>query len=359
MRALEGGLQLVQPLLLERRVGKAGFEAVGRQLVGGGAVQPGGGKHGLEIGVDVAAKVGRVVAVDGGAQAAGQQPRQAVARQVGEHLEFLVGQRADGERDALLRQPLHQRRVVHGLHAVVDALGAQDVQRAPDVGGRAFLAGVGDDVQAQLAAAREHAGEFFGRVTQLAGVEPHADEGVAPGQGGFQRLEGLALGQVPQKAQDQRAADAQIAARVVAGAGEAAHHRVQGHAARRVRLRVEENLGAHYVFRSCPRKIGARQVVKILFLQQHAGALVVQVQERLQAAEGVGPAQALDVGIGQGDAVAARQREAHLGLQRAFDVDVQLGLGQGGQQGRQVLGGHRWRRAAHGMTPKVMPLSFR
>jgi hypothetical protein len=58
----------------------------------------------------------------------------------------------------------------------------QDVQRAPDVGRRAFLAGVGDDVQAELAAAREHAGEFFGRVTELAGVEAHADEGVAKGQ---------------------------------------------------------------------------------------------------------------------------------------------------------------------------------
>jgi hypothetical protein len=97
---------------------------------------------------------------------------------------------------------------VHGLHAVVDALGLQHVQRLPDVGGRAFLAGVGDDVQAQLAAAGKHAGELLGRVAALAGVQPDADELLAKGQGLLQRLEGLALAQVAQKAQDQRAGDA-------------------------------------------------------------------------------------------------------------------------------------------------------
>jgi hypothetical protein len=151
---------------------------------------------------------------------------------------------------------------VHGLHAVVDALGLQHVQRLPDVGGRAFLAGVGDDVQAQLAAAGKHAGELLGRVAALAGVQPDADELLAKGQGLLQRLEGLALAQVAQKAQDQRAGDAQLAPRLVAGAGQAVDHRLHRHAARGVRLRVEEDFGMCYVIGSGLRKVGAGQVVK-------------------------------------------------------------------------------------------------
>ena len=62
-------------------------------------------------------------------------------------------------------------------------------------------------------------------------------------------------------------------------------------------------------------------------LQQHAGAGVVDVEEALQVGEGVGRAQRLDAGVGQRHAVALRQREDQLGLERALDVDVQLGLG--------------------------------
>ncbi|MOA26602.1 hypothetical protein D3C78_1474080 [compost metagenome] len=45
--------------------------------------------------------------------------------------------------------------------------------------------------------------------------------------------------------------------------------------------------------------------------------------------EGIGPAQAVHVGPGQGDLVAFGEGEQQLGLQRALQVQVQFGLGQG------------------------------
>ena len=64
------------------------------------------------------------------------------------------------------------------------------------------------------------------------------------------------------------------------------------------------------------------------------------------------------VGVGQRQAVALRQREDQLGLQRALDVDVQLGLGHGAQQLGDARGGNGGN-LEHQQTPKVMPLARR
>src|SRR5207248_2912056 len=80
-----------------------------------------------------------------------------------------------------------------------------------------------------------------------AAVEPDADELAAVRQRLLQRREGLVLAQVAQEAQDQGAGEAQRLLRPLARAAEAADHRLERHAARRVRLRVEEQLGMHDV----------------------------------------------------------------------------------------------------------------
>ena len=67
--------------------------------------------------------------------------------QIAHHAQLEVGQRADRERYLLFRQSFHQLRIFFRLHAVVDALYAEHIQRAPDIGGRAFLAPMGDQVQ--------------------------------------------------------------------------------------------------------------------------------------------------------------------------------------------------------------------
>jgi len=55
---------------------------------------------------------------------------------------------------------------------------------------------------------------------------------------------------------------------------------------------------------------------------------VVQGKERAQVAELVGAAQCLGVRVAQLDAVARGEFKGELGLERAFDLQVQLGLGQ-------------------------------
>ena len=65
------------------------------------------------------------------------------------------------------RQPLQQRRIFPGAHAVIDALHLQHIQCTVDVGRRTFLAGMGGDMQPQLARAGEHPGELGGGMAQL------------------------------------------------------------------------------------------------------------------------------------------------------------------------------------------------
>src|SRR6185436_4577869 len=102
-----------------------------------------------------------------------------------------VRQRADGQRDALAREPLDQPRALDAANAVIDPLRVQHVEGALDVGRRSLLAGVGDAVQAERAGPVEDAREFFRRVAALAAVEADADEVLAPRQRGVERRDRL------------------------------------------------------------------------------------------------------------------------------------------------------------------------
>ncbi|MNT06628.1 hypothetical protein D3C72_1413050 [compost metagenome] len=68
-------------------------------------------------------------------------------------------------------------------------------------------------------------------------------------------------------------------------------------------------------------------VEEIFLGQQHAGAGVVDVQERLQVGKGVGGAQRLHAGVGQRHLVALGEPEDQFRLKRAFDMHMQFGLG--------------------------------
>ena len=89
-----------------------------------------------------------------------------------------------------MRQPLHEGGVFYRAHAVVNAFGMQNVQRAAHVGRRAFFAGVGNTAQPQFAGLDKYAGKFFGRVPHFGGVQPHTNEMFAPKQGVLQGLQG-------------------------------------------------------------------------------------------------------------------------------------------------------------------------
>ena len=111
-------------------------------------------------------------------------------------------------------------------------------------------------------------------------------------------------------------------------AGQARDHRLERDAARRVALRIEEELDIADILAGGLAEIVHRQVVEIRLGQQHRHALVVEVEEILQVGEGIGAAQRLDMSIGEADVVALGEREHQLRLQAALDMDVQLRLRQ-------------------------------
>ena len=125
-----------------------------------------------------------------------------------EHAQLDIGQRADCQGDLLIDKALHQPLVFDGTHAVVDALDLEQIQRFPDVRGWAFLAGVGHRVQAFATGLGEYPFKFARRVALLRAVQTHGDKGIAKGHGLFQGGEGVFLGQVAQKTEDQAVADA-------------------------------------------------------------------------------------------------------------------------------------------------------
>jgi hypothetical protein len=95
-----------------------------------------------------------------------------------------------------------------------------------------------------------------------------------------------------------------------------------------VGLRVEEDLGPADPGRRGPVQVRVRQVVEVLLLLQDPQVRIVQVQEGLQAVEPVPGPQLGDVRGRQRDAVARRQPDQQLRLERAFDVQMQLGDGE-------------------------------
>ena len=185
---------------------------------------------------------------------------------------------------------------------MVDALHLQQVQRGPDVGRRPLLAGVRDQVQAQLAAAREDARELLGRVADLAGVEADADELVAKRQRLLQRVErfGSRSRDGAGSTGSVRRVHAQLRAAPAAQARCRPLITVAMGTPRAVCVCGSKKISActHVVGRGA-LQVGPGHVVEVLLLQQHAGAGVVDVQEALQVGEGVGAAQLLDAGVRQ------------------------------------------------------------
>ncbi len=137
--------------------------------------------------------------------------------------------------------------------------------------------------------------------------------------------------EVAQEAEDQATADAQLLAAVVQRLVDAIEHHFERDAAVGVGLRVKERFGVDHVLGFAALQVGPGQVVEVLLGTQHIRALVIQVEKLLQVVEGIGTTQGLHIGPGQGDLVALGQGEQQLGLQRAFQVQVQFGLGQGVQ----------------------------
>ena len=129
--------------------------------------------------------------------------------------------------------PLDQRRILERAIAVVDPVDVQHVERLGDVGGRPFLAGVGDQLQALRAGGGEHPGELRRRMADLGGIEPDPGDPVEPRLGLGKRRQCRLLVEVPQEAQDQARGDP--VARLARGEPAARSPRSRSRSPRRVR----------------------------------------------------------------------------------------------------------------------------
>ena len=244
---------------------EGGGEGVTGQLAELVCVQAQVGVDGLVVVVDVAAEVGGVVGVDGDEQAGVEQGGEGVLVQGGDGFEAHVGQGAHGEGGLGGGQVLDQVGVVQAADAVVDALGAQQVQGLPDVGGGAFFAGVGDAVESHVAGGGEHFGEFFGWVADFGGVQAHGVDVFQVGACLVEGVEGFLGGAVTQEAQDEAGADVVGAFAVVQGGGEAVDDGVDADAAAGVGLGVEEDLGVAYALGGGAGEVGVGQVGEVGF----------------------------------------------------------------------------------------------
>ena len=138
----------------------------------------------------------------------------------------------------------------------------------------------------------------------LGGVEAPRREPTLEGQGLLQGPHRVVGAQVPEKAHDEARGEAQTNLAVHEGVSDARYRRLEGEAAARVGLRVEEDLGVSHALGGRLLQVGQGQLVEILLLQEHAHAFVVEVEKGLEVGEVVGPARLLDGGVGEGEAVA-------------------------------------------------------
>ena len=215
---------------------------------------------------------------------------------------------------------------------MVDALGAQNVQRVAHIIRRPFLPGMCHAVQAQPGGPREHAGKFFRRMAALGRVQPHTDEMPTPGQGRLKRSQGILFRQMAQKAHDPAAAQPQLLLCTLRRTDESRHEYVKTNTTISMGLRIEKRLDPHHMVGRRALEIGPRQIKEILLGAQHAAPRVVQIQKGLQIGEGIRLPQRLHIGVWQFHLVALRQGKNQLGLQRPFNVHMQFGFGAIGNQ---------------------------
>jgi len=94
-----------------------------------------------------------------------------------------------------------------------------------------------------------------------------------------------------------------------------------------VRLRIEEQLGVHDALLLRPKQVRPGKVMEVIRGLEHTHRRVVDRQKARQIGEVVGCLHRRDVAVGQGQPVALREREHHVGLESSLQVQVQFGLG--------------------------------
>ena len=118
------------------------------------------------------------------------------------------------------------------------------------------------------------------------------------------------------------------ASRSAQRAPDAVQRDLERHTALCMPLRIEKYFGMNDTIGDGAFHIGRGEIVKILLVEQHAHSGVVQIEKRLQVGKVIRGLQVIDGGIRQIDPVAPGDFEHQLGLETAFDMQVQFSLRQ-------------------------------
>ncbi len=200
------------------------------------------GLHRVEVVADVSSEVRGVVGIHRRAQTTLQEARQ---RMVGERVDDPqpdVRQRAHGQRDTLGCQPGHEAIVLDAAHPMVDAFDVENVERLPDVVGRAFLPRVRDSAQPLRTRTVVDVLELRRGIAGFPRVESDADDVFLVRERGFERAHRLGLGKMAEEAQDQFRGDGELVSALGQRALDPLDDGTHRDPARRVRLRIEEDL---------------------------------------------------------------------------------------------------------------------
>lgn len=250
----------------------------------------------------IAAKVGRIVAVDAELDAVVQVGADG---QVGHGLDAAqldVGQRTHGHHDVAVGELPQHGHVVSKLDAVVNARDVQVVQRRRHEVDAGLLARVRRAPEPARRRVVVDGLVLVRRVAQLRArqAQPAHHAGLQVRDRRLVHVHAVLHGQVPQHAHDQLAGEAQLGGRLLLRGRKPGDDGLVADPARRVRLRVEEHLGVHDAVGRRARKVRRRQRLKVRRRHQHRHADEVVVQEVVQRREAsVARQQRVDRGEGR------------------------------------------------------------
>jgi hypothetical protein len=280
----------------------------------------------------------RVVGVDADRDAGGDQGRQRVLVERGDRAGADVGGRADLERDAAVGQVGHEHRVLRGRDAVADALGAEHVQRVPDGLRAGGLAGVRDAAQAGRPGPVEDGLELGPGYADLGPTQTETDQAV-----------GLLLERDPQGLLGRRQArlardveaPAQLDAELVAGAPARVLDR-RAELRRRdaplhARIGRDGELGVPHLLAGQFARHLEGQRAHVLIVADQVDHAQIDVDEVPEIAEREVVGQRGRIGRHRRVALVPGGQLGHDPRRcRAHVVDVQLNLGQPGDERRQL-----------------------
>ena len=111
---------------------------------------------------------------------------------------------------------------------------------------------------------------------------------------------------------------------------------------------IEEDFGVPAAIGMQPREIGERHLPEIVLGHQDVRALITDVEKVLQVGEGVCRPHLLHALEWEIDLVALAEGKHLLGLERAFDMQVELGLGNAADECGEICHVHDSKRIVRG-----------